>query len=87
MQEVDPFVKNWMSHIPNDKLISEISIPGTHDSAARFEDGIGSFIRCQDLTLTEQLNRGIRFFDIRQRAIIFKNGEAIFLINQLKSEN
>jgi len=55
---------NWMSAINGSAKISEISIPGTHDSCARHET-IRS--QCQWFSIIQQLNRGIRFLDIRCR--------------------
>lgn len=48
--------------------LSQFSIPGTHDSGARFEP-ISGTAKCQNLTITEQLNAGVRFLDIRCRHI------------------
>lgn len=59
---------NWMEGQDNMKLLSEISIPGTHDSGARYEPIAGT-AKCQNLTITDQLNNGIRFIDIRCRHI------------------
>ncbi|MBP5216745.1 MAG: phosphatidylinositol-specific phospholipase C [Bacilli bacterium] len=58
---------NWMTNLSDDKQISLLSIPGSHDSGARHSiiDVAGI---CQDLTIEEQLNAGVRFFDIRLRA-------------------
>ena len=46
--------------------LSEISIPGTHNAGARFEPLTGT-ARCQNLTILEQLDVGVRFLDIRCR--------------------
>ena len=56
--------KPWMSNLPDDKLISEMSIPGTHDSGATHSifDVSG---KCQELSIESQLKIGVRFFDIR----------------------
>ena len=55
----------WMSRLPDSKLVSEISVPGTHNSMAR--EG-GPAYWCQSLSIKDQMNRlGIRFFDIRCR--------------------
>ncbi|GGZ50054.1 1-phosphatidylinositol phosphodiesterase [Streptomyces inusitatus] len=57
---------NWMSRFPGATLLRNLTIPGTHDSGARF----GSvWHQCQGMTITQQLNAGIRFLDIRCRAI------------------
>lgn len=52
----------WMSGLPDSTAITALSIPGTHDSTARF--GGDSYI-CQSLSLADQLSLGVRFFDIR----------------------
>lgn len=56
--------KNWMSQIDGSAYISEISIPGTHDSAALYEPLTGTS-KCQDYTVRDQLDMGVRFLDIR----------------------
>ena len=58
---------SWMTNLSDDKQISLLSIPGSHDSGARHSivDIAGI---CQDLTIEEQLDAGVRFFDIRLRA-------------------
>lgn len=63
---------NWMSFIPDTFKVSEFSIPGTHDSAARYIDDSftpDSAAKTQNLTIKEQLNAGVRFLDIRCRHI------------------
>ncbi|MCW2488738.1 phosphatidylinositol-specific phospholipase C [Candidatus Symbiopectobacterium sp. NZEC127] len=59
---------SWMGGIDGTRLISRLSIPGTHQSGAREDHGTG-LIACQDMTISEQLLYGIRFLDIRCRAI------------------
>jgi hypothetical protein len=56
--------KDWMSSIEDSKKISEITIPGTHDSCTYKASDIS---KCQNLTLQQQLEAGIRFIDIRCR--------------------
>ena len=51
-----------MSGIQNGTKLSEVSIPGTHESCTRFG---GSLSQCQWFSITQQLNRGIRFLDVR----------------------
>lgn len=53
---------NWMSYLPDSKNLSELSIPGTHDSGATHG---GDFAAAQTLTITEQLESGVRFLDVR----------------------
>ncbi|MDR1090788.1 MAG: phosphatidylinositol-specific phospholipase C [Prevotella sp.] len=61
--------RNWMSKIDGNTLLSSLTIPGTHDSAARY--GSGSY-KCQFMSINEQLYAGVRFFDIR---LIYENDE------------
>ncbi|PEE68562.1 phosphatidylinositol-specific phospholipase C [Bacillus thuringiensis] len=56
----------WMSKIPDSKTLAQISIPGTHDSGA-FKSGVIVWAKTQDQNFHQQLNHGVRFFDIRGR--------------------
>lgn len=65
-----PFdIVNWMSSVKDSRKLSELTIPGTHDSAARAQPGVGGRFVTQALGLQAQLNAGVRFFDIRARYI------------------
>src|SRR5262249_8352609 len=55
-----------MSSIPDQYSLSQLSLPGTHNTCARYEPLSGT-ARCQALSLKEQLHAGIRFLDIRCR--------------------
>ncbi len=55
---------DWMSKIPSDYLISEINLPGTHDSCAQYVK-CPYFSKCQNMSVYEQLHIGIRFIDLR----------------------
>jgi len=71
--------KKWMSRVSGEKYLSQITIPGTHDSCADHNSNCGTFKKwyeCQDKTVTEQLNLGVRFLDIR-----FKHKNDKFMIN------
>lgn len=57
-------MNDWMKNIPDTCLISEINVPGTHDSCARFIR-ISHISKCQDLSIPQQLEIGIRFLDLR----------------------
>lgn len=52
----------WMSFLGDSTKINRITIPGTHDSGARTG---GSMAQTQNKTITEQLEMGVRAFDIR----------------------
>lgn len=54
----------WMKNVDGNKYLSEISLPGTHDSGARYS--IGDLAgKCQDANIGSQLTFGVRFLDIR----------------------
>jgi hypothetical protein len=57
---------NWMTPLDGTLPLSQLSIPGTHNSGARFEPIRGT-AKCQNLTIAGQLDAGIRFLDIRCR--------------------
>jgi 1-phosphatidylinositol phosphodiesterase len=63
-----PSLTNWMARLPDARRLSELSIPGTHDSGARHEPWPGT-ARCQSLSIAEQLAAGVRFLDIRCRQV------------------
>lgn len=54
----------WMKRLSNQKNIDTISIPGTHDSASFYG---GDIVQTQSMSITSQLNSGVRFLDIRLR--------------------
>lgn len=57
----------WMTPLSDDMTLAELTIPGTHESAALYEPLNSGTAKCQNLTLDEQLKAGIRYFDIRCR--------------------
>ena len=60
-------IKNWMKNVDGGKLISELTIPGTHDSATyKMDDSSGfGYVKTQTLSIEKQLGAGCRFLDIR----------------------
>ncbi len=56
--------ENWMGSLDETKLLSEFTIPGTHETCSLHG---GSITECQHLKLSEQLSAGIRAIDIRCR--------------------
>lgn len=71
---------DWMQELDDNKKLSEINLPGTHDSAMAYgKNGTENYMRIfgipvmntwayahtQCLTIEEQLNAGVRFFDLR----------------------
>ncbi len=59
---------NWMGVLDDSNNLSEISIPGSHDAGALYETFSGT-AKCQEFTIDNQLNSGVRFLDIRCRHI------------------
>lgn len=60
--------KLWMKDLSNDTIISDMSIPGTHDSGATRSifDVAG---KCQDMSIVNQLKIGVRFLDLRLQLV------------------
>ncbi|MDQ0794920.1 phosphatidylinositol-specific phospholipase C [Streptomyces sp. B1I3] len=56
--------QDWMGAIPGTTGLHRLTIPGSHNSGARFG---GPWTECQNTTIAEQLNSGIRFLDVRCR--------------------
>jgi len=57
----------WMTYIDGTKKINEINIPGTHDTGTleMANGAVAEFSKTQSLTITEQLEHGIRYLDLR----------------------
>ncbi|WP_418957851.1 phosphatidylinositol-specific phospholipase C [Streptomyces tritici] len=56
--------QDWMAGHGDPTPLQRLTIPGTHDSGARFG---GWWSECQNTTIAQQLASGIRFLDIRCR--------------------
>ncbi|MGW8359724.1 phosphatidylinositol-specific phospholipase C [Streptomyces wedmorensis] len=54
----------WMGGHGDATDLRRLTIPGTHDSGARFG---GAWSECQNTTIAQQLDSGIRFLDVRCR--------------------
>ncbi len=60
-------LSDWMGALDGKKLLSELTIPGTHDSCALHDIcdiGTGT-VQCQDIPIVQQLAIGVRFLDLR----------------------
>lgn len=55
---------DWMANVDGALSLSEISLPGSHDSATEYVT-LPLIGRCQDASVSEQLNMGVRVLDIR----------------------
>lgn len=56
--------KAWMKNINGDTVLSLINIPGTHNSATQYIP-LRYFSRCQDKSVAQQLEIGVRYLDLR----------------------
>ena len=71
-------MNDWMKNIPSDYLISNINLPGTHNSCAQFIN-FRLISKCQNKNIFDQLSMGIRFLDIRLKF----DGESIGTIIEI----
>lgn len=55
---------DWMAQLPDEKLLSELVIPGTHDSGTQYVQ-LAFFSKCQAMGIAGQLEAGFRYLDIR----------------------
>ena len=67
-KRIDTELNNWMQDIEDNRLVCKMSIPGTHDTGAYTGN---AWVKTQDKNIEQQLNSGIRFFDIR---LVHDNG-------------
>lgn len=56
-------LNKWMGRIPDDTPLGALSIPGTHNSPT-YHNAPPS-VRCQAVSPWDQLQNGVRFFDLR----------------------
>jgi 1-phosphatidylinositol phosphodiesterase len=67
-QDLNTELAWWMEYVDDSASLGDLTIPGTHDSGALYESFSGT-AKCQDLTIGEQLDIGVRYLDIRLRHI------------------
>jgi len=57
---------DWMRPLDGRQSLANLSIPGSHDSGARYNlCHLPDSARCQTLSIADQLDAGVRFLDIR----------------------
>lgn len=56
---------NWMAELPDGLYVSQVSIPGTHDTATASLVTAAPTAQCQTASIKDQLNTGVRAFDFR----------------------
>ncbi|XP_041932628.1 1-phosphatidylinositol phosphodiesterase [Alosa sapidissima] len=57
---------SWMADIPSSRPLSEVTMPGTHNTMALYGGGLAE---CQSWSLAQQLHAGVRFLDVRVRHV------------------
>ena len=67
---------NILSGLDDRAYLSELNIAGTHDSATAYVS-MENMARCQNKTIAEQLNMGVRLLDIR----LTKKGDEFYLVH------
>ena len=68
-KDIGNFNKNdWMARLDGENFINEISLPGSHDTCALYEP-LSELAKCQTYTVTDQLNMGVRYLDIRVNVV------------------
>lgn len=55
---------DWMGNVPDETKLSNMSIPGTHDSCTQYVD-MRYIFQCQDASIATQLIYGYRYLDMR----------------------
>ncbi len=60
---------DWMSSLSDTATIDQLNIPGTHDSGTSYLKS-ANYHKTNDLNIAEQLQLGIRYFDMRLRCLV-----------------
>ena len=63
-EAADVRATDWMSAVPGSTKLSNMSIPGTHDSCTQYVD-MRYIFQCQDASVATQLIYGYRYLDMR----------------------
>ncbi len=71
---------NWMSFLSDDAYLSEITLPGTHDSCTQ-NVIFGFAARCQDTDISQQLQDGYRYLDLRVAVDESDDGNKLKLVH------
>jgi hypothetical protein len=56
---------NWMSQLTDDVKLCDLLMPGTHDAGTYRWNTVTPMVKTQTLSFTEQLESGVRYFDLR----------------------
>lgn len=69
--DIEGTISDWMKWVPSEVRLSQLSLPGTHDTLSFYG---GDIAVTQSLSIAEQLESGVRVLDIRTR-IVLQDGE------------
>lgn len=69
-------MQGWMGALDGEKILFEFNLPATHNSAARYVR-FKRISKCQSLSVMQQLNLGIRVFDLRVKP----HGKKLYLVH------
>ena len=72
----DPKLSNWMADIDDGALLRHVAIPGSHDAGTR---GILWAGETQTYTIAQQLQSGVRYFDLR----VHKKGDKYVIFHSI----
>lgn len=75
---------NWMEKLSDDVYISQITIPGAHNSASQ-NVTLGYVMRCQDTSIAQQLEDGYRYLDFRVAIEETEDGDKLKLVHDFAS--
>lgn len=75
-EQKDESLKTWMKNINDETRLNEIIMPGSHDAGTYGMSWLGA---TQHLTIEEQLNLGVRYFDLR----VNKKGEEYVMFHSV----
>ena len=80
-QKPDEFLRSWMSYVSDDTLLTDMVIPGSHDSGTT---KMMWAAKTQDKSIKEQMACGARYFDIRPQ---LKDGKLVVFHGPITGED
>lgn len=64
----------WMKYVPDETPLHQINIPGAHDAGTQYvTHTFYEEAQCQDTSIQQQLNMGVRYLDVRLKYENAKN--------------
>jgi hypothetical protein len=72
----------WMRYLNDSRLVADLSLPGAHDAVTAEGWGVPDLMKpfadmmavCQDLTIQQQMEKGVRVFDLRPERVQIGEG-------------